>query len=254
MSVKAQEIVNVLAEVVPEGGATLAPAAREKAQVIQAEIVPRLEANPLTAQAWHGFQADPQSGAAILASALQLLLAADVALAQKLELLIAAYNQAARPTGGTTSTINTGGGAYIGGGVTTSGGDFVGRDKVQITGDGNVVGDHSSATVIQQSNDMASVAAIFEKALTLAKQQPVEVREDVEAAVETAKEEAEKGEGADKSLLNKALDVLLDKGPDVLELVLDAILNPGTAAGKGAKMLAKQARGALEKKRKVGKP
>jgi hypothetical protein len=46
-------------------------------------------------------------------------------------------------------SINIGGGAYIGGKVSI-GRDFVGRDKITITGDGNVVGDHSSATVIKQ--------------------------------------------------------------------------------------------------------
>ena len=33
------------------------------------------------------------------------------------------------PTGRSQTTVNTGGGAYIGGNVTMSGGDFVGRDK-----------------------------------------------------------------------------------------------------------------------------
>lgn len=45
------------------------------------------------------------------------------------------------------TTIHTGGGAYIGGNVTIGGGKFVGRDEITIIGDGNVVGDHSRATV-----------------------------------------------------------------------------------------------------------
>jgi len=150
--------------------------------------------------------------------------------------------------------IDTGGGAYVGGDVTVKGGDFVGRDQTQIhiTGDGNVVGDYSSATVIKQTGaDVAQVAALFERALELARapQRPPETREDLEAAVETTQREAEKGEEADTGLLNKMLDVLLEEGPDVLEIVLEAILNPAAAAGKGARMLARNARKALEKRR-----
>jgi len=151
--------------------------------------------------------------------------------------------------------IDTGGGAYVGGGVTVKGGDFVGRDQteVHITGDGNVIGDYSSATVIKQAGaDVEQVAALFERALELARapQRPPEAREDLAAAVETTQRETEKGEQADTSLLNKALDVLLEEGPDVLEIVLEALLNPAAAAGKGARMLARQAKKSLEKRRK----
>lgn len=45
------------------------------------------------------------------------------------------------------ATLHTGGGAYIGGNVTIGNGKFVGRDDITIIGDGNVVGDHSRATV-----------------------------------------------------------------------------------------------------------
>jgi hypothetical protein len=47
---------------------------------------------------------------------------------------------------GMATTINTGGGAYAGGNVTTSG-DFVGRDKITIIGDGNVIGNHNQVAV-----------------------------------------------------------------------------------------------------------
>jgi len=46
----------------------------------------------------------------------------------------------------TSTTVHTGG-AYIGGSVTIGSGKFVGRDDITIIGDGNVVGDHSRATV-----------------------------------------------------------------------------------------------------------
>ncbi len=59
----------------------------------------------------------------------------------------------------------------------------------------------------------------FSRFLELAlaqQQQPEEVREEVEAAVEIAQEETAAGEDADKRLLSKALDVLLEKGPDIV--------------------------------------
>ncbi len=154
-----------------------------------------------------------------------------------------------------STVINTGGGAYIGGNVSLSGGSFVGRDQrnVTITGDGNVIGDHSRATVIKHSGmESDQVMALFARALALARQKPEPVREDLEVAVETVKEETEKGEAADKSLLSKMLDVLLEKGPDILEVVIEAILNPAAAAGKGAKLLAKQAQEVLAKKQPGG--
>ena len=118
--------------------------------------------------------------------------------------------------------------------VTTNGGDFVGRDQIK---------------TLQSGLDADAVARLFAQALDLARQQPVALREDVAAAVETAQEEVAAGPDADKALLNKMLDVLLDKAPDVLELVVEAILNPAAAVGQGAKLLAKQARESLQKQR-----
>ena len=60
---------------------------------------------------------------------------------------------------GNKQTVNTGGGAYIGGKVSTGGGKFVGRDAVTIIGDGNVLGDHSRATVVKQAHPDATVEA-----------------------------------------------------------------------------------------------
>ena len=249
MKTQAESLVEVLAELAPDRGPALArrhgSQSLATAQAIESELSPHLGGNPIYAPLWQQFQAQPMTLAPALAGVLQVILTADAALARRLDALLASYRQAIS----NTTTINTGGGAYIGGDMTVSGGDFVGRDKVTITGDGNVVGDHSSATVIKRSGMAGDeVATLFDHALALARRKPPEVREDLEAAVEIAQEETQKGDAADKSLLNKALDMLLDKGPDILELVLDAILNPAAAAGKGARMLAKQARGALRRK------
>jgi len=250
----AQEIVEVVGELVPDAGTALEQThgsqALSVAREIETALVPRLERNTIYTTVWQQFRAAPDGEAApLLVAAVETLLKADAALARRLDDLLAEYRQAAHPA---AMAINTGGGAYVGGSVTVKDGDFVGRDKsVRITGDGNVVGDHSRATVIKQTGaSMDQVAALFAQALELARapQRPLEEREDLEAAVEMAQQETEKGERADPGLLSKALDVLLEKGPDVLEFVLEAILSPAAAAGKGARMLARKAREALEKR------
>ena len=50
---------------------------------------------------------------------------------------------------GPLQQVDTGGAAYIGGGVNTGGGNFTGRDSIQITGDGNVIGNNSHSNVIK---------------------------------------------------------------------------------------------------------
>ncbi len=234
----AREIVEVVGELVLDDGAGLererGPQALAVARRIEAALVPYVAANPGYAALWQQFRAAPRQQAPILAGLLQVVLSADAALARRMDDLLAQYRRAAGASG---TRVHTGGGAYISGSVSTGGGDFVGRDQ----------------TVVKHAGVGAEqVAALFEQALGLARQKPPPVREDLEAAVETAQEETGAGDDADKRLLSKALDVLLDKGPDVLEIVLDAILNPAAAAGKGAKMLAKQARRSLQHTRKTG--
>jgi hypothetical protein len=250
----AQEIIELIGELVVDDGKTLeqkhGSRALAVARGVETALASRLEDNPAYALIWQQFQSAPQQQAPALAGILQVLLSADSALAQRLDALLEQYQRA---TQSADRQVDTGGGAYVGGSVSVEGGDFVGRDKrtVSITGDGNVVGDHSRATVTKRKGLGAEeVQALFDQALDLAHQKPPEVREDLEAAVETVQEEAEAGEDADKSLLNKALDVLLEEGPDVLEIVLEAVLNPAAAAGKGARMLAKRAKKSLAKKRK----
>jgi hypothetical protein len=225
-----------------------APQALTPAQAMTAALIPQLEANSAYAPLWQSFQASPETNKPILVGVVQVLVQNDAKLASKLDELLATYRQAISSS--TTTTINTGGGAYVDGSVTT-GGDFVGRDRINISGDGNVIGDGNRVSVTKSSGVPGDATAqLFAQALALAQQKPLVVREEVEAAVETAQEETEAGEDTDKRLLSKALDVLLDKGPDVLELVLNAILNPAAAAGKGAKMLANEAKSALEKHRR----
>jgi len=152
----AQEIVEVVGGLVTDDGVALeqahGPQALAVAQQMQAALVPRLEGDPAYAPLWRAFLAAPLQQAPALAGVLQVLLAADAALARRLDALLEGYRQAKGASG---TTIGTGGGAYVGGDVTVRGGDFVGRDRheVHVTGDGNVVGDGSSATVVKRTGD-----------------------------------------------------------------------------------------------------
>jgi len=245
----------VVGELVVDDGKTLGQHhgshALAVARDMKTELASRLQEDEMHAMIWQQFRNTPEARASYLVTALEELLSADAALAQRLDALLEQYQRATQTV---DRQVNTGGGAYVGGSVSVEGGSFVGRDKrtVSITGDGNVIGDRSRATVTKRTGLGADeVQALFGQALKLARQKPPEVREDLEAAVETVQEEAEAGEEDDKRLLNKALDVLLEEGPDVLEIVLNAVLNPAAAAGKGARMLAKQAKKSLAKKHKT---
>lgn len=246
-----QHIVDVVGELVVDDGETLGKQrgsrALKLAREMETTLTPHLDENPKYAAIWRNFRSDPEGEAAFLVAAVDRLLQADAALARRLDALLQQYHRATQSAG---RDIRTSGGAYVSGDVSVRGGDFVGRDKTTMIGDANVVGDRSSSTVIKRTGVRADeVAALFDQALGLASQKPPAVRDDLEAAVETVQEESEVGEDADKRLLNKALDVLLEEGPDVLEIVLEAVLNPAAAAGKGARMLARQAKKALAKKR-----
>ena len=92
--------------------------------------------------------------------------------------------------------IDTGGGAYIGGDV-KAGGDFVGRDQVIITGDGNVVGDQSSATVIKQVTEGVTLAEFLRLLAELRQSLPAagldpDTAEVIEADVKVVEEQAQK--------------------------------------------------------------
>lgn len=94
--------------------------------------------------------------------------------------------------------VNTGGGAYIRGDVKVKG-DFIGRDKTEthITGDGNVVGDHSSATVIKQANQGATLEGFLQLLATMRQALPAsgldrDTTQIVEADFRVVEEQARK--------------------------------------------------------------
>jgi hypothetical protein len=107
---------------------------------------------------------------------------------------------------GNSQDINTGGGAYIGGNITVSGGDFVGRDQIYISGDGNVIGDHSSATVVKQNafnlsrDNFLQLLDRLARVVSYANIDP-EIAEAVDSALQSAEIQAQKTEPNARLLL-----------------------------------------------------
>ena len=93
--------------------------------------------------------------------------------------------------------INTDGGAYIGGNVTTGSRKFVGRDDVTVVGDGNVVGNRGQATVTKQAHQGTTVEAftrLLAEIRTLLPQAglDLETAQSVDADVQVIEQQAAK--------------------------------------------------------------
>ncbi len=246
MTKQAEQIVNVLAKVVPDDGASLrqrdGPAALAAAEKIHGELVPRLKENVGYAALWQQFQADPTAQAEILAAIIASILVANPGLARRMDSLLNEFREAT----GASTTVNTGGGAYVGGSVAVTNGDFVGRDKrtTTITGDGNVVGDHSSSTVIkQQGADAAAIARAFADFYSAVQQQPdlpPRDKADVQAELEEVETELQKGEEANAGFIRRRLRHVQRMAPDIYDVVLATFANPIAGLGLIAKKIAEK--------------
>lgn len=245
MTEQATEIVNVLAELLPDDGARLearaGSQARTHAQAIQGELVPRLEENPAYATLWQQFEAQPQAQAPILAGIVQVLIQNDPVLETRLQALLRQYQAAVHTA---SPKINTGGGAYVGGNVDVKDGDFVGRDSLHITGDGNVVGNHSSSTVIKQEGiDIAALEQAFTNFYTAVAQQPelpTQDKVDLQAELRDVEAELKKGEEADEGFIRRRLRNIRRMAPDIYDVVLTTFGNPIAGLGMVAKKIAEK--------------
>jgi len=243
-----QEIVEVIGEIVPDEGITLeqrhGSQALAVAREIETALVPRLEGDPAYAPLWQQFRAAPQQMAPALAGVVQVLLAADAALTRRLDGLLAEYRQASAPA---STTISTGGGAYIGGDIKVTGGGFVGRDQVTITGDGNVVGDYSSATVIKQTGDPEALARAFAQFYAAVEARPdtsPEDKADLKAELKELEEEVTKGKQANEDFLTRRLRNIKRIAPDILEVVTATLANPAAGFAMVAQKVAQKAQAA----------
>lgn len=241
----AEKVVQVLTQVHSEGREVYARRYGREALLLTDELEDTLKSRlTVYGPLWGQFTAQPQLMGAALTPIIQTLLSTDAELNRQVEGLLTRLQAlaSARPT------VNTGGGAYIGGNVTTQGGDVVGRDKTSITltGDGNVVGSNNVVTVTKTTGvDPEKLRAFFEfmqKKVEAQPDLPPTVKEDVRAELKDVETELKKGEQADESFLMRRLRNIGRMAPDILDVMLTTFANPVAGLGKVAQKIAEKAR------------
>ena len=132
-------------------------------------------------------------------------------------------------------TVDTGGGAYIGGGVSLVGGDFVGRDKVihgdEIRGDKIIVGNISDSSGV----DIGRSAQVFASLINAVQSAMPEQSEAIQT-VQALQAEVGKGKEADDfkvaELIERFYQLELGMSNQLLavfaEPVVKAITGPAT--------------------------
>lgn len=213
MNEQAQTIVKLL----------LGPAGPGAIQKLEGEIVPALEANPLTKPVWRDFRADPQNAAADLAAALGLLLRADAALAQRLDALLAELRQAAPGI--------TAGGSVIEGNLTVgAGGKFAGHDIKE--------------EIHTWINQPVSTNTFFQSDLYRKVEEnpqlPAEDKADVKEDLQAVEQELAKGEQADEAFILRRLRNIRRMAPEILEVALATFASPPAGFAMIAAKIAKK--------------
>lgn len=127
--------------------------------------------------------------------------------------------------------VYTGGGAYIGGSVTVSDGDFVGRDQV-IHGDRvRGVGGEELARLFKD---------IYRQIEERAPDPDVD-KEELAETVQKIESEAAKGEEANPSKVERWLKFLGGMAPDILEVAAAALANPVAGVATAIRKIAEKA-------------
>ena len=149
--------------------------------------------------------------------------------------------------------IDTGGGAYIGGGVNTGGGDFVGRDFIKrdrnvnnsgtnisiggnVNGSNIVVGNNNAVT---SSTTMQNIFAPVYQAIEQSVR-PAQEKEDLKAEFQEIQVAVAKGEALDEPWLLRRLRSLKKIAPDIAEVALSALAGPGAVAATIVKKVAER--------------
>ena len=109
-------------------------------------------------------------------------------------------------------TINTGGGAYVGGSVKTNGGKFVGRDDYSTSG--------ASAT------EMAQAFTAIYAAIEARPNTGIADKADLKAEVQEVQTEAVKGDAANEDFLARHMRNIRRMAPDILEVMVDTLAGP----------------------------
>jgi hypothetical protein len=128
--------------------------------------------------------------------------------------------------------IDTGGGAYVEGGVTVSGGDFVGRDQV-------VYGDKVHGVA---GDELAKLFAGVYQQIEERPKDPDVGKEELVETVQKIEVEAAKGEGANPSKVERWLKFLGSMAPDILEVAAAALANPMAGVATAIRKIAEKAK------------
>ena len=147
-------------------------------------------------------------------------------------------------------SINTGGGAFIGGSVNTGGGDFVGRDKNTTVGQGGVIigGNVTGSTIITGNNNIIGSTVTLKEEYIQQVYEAIEAREntgtyekdDLKAKFKIIQTEDEKGAKADEGLMTYQLENIRKMAPDILDIALATIANPVAGFGLVARKIAEK--------------
>ena len=153
----------------------------------------------------------------------------------------------AEPTPQTTTTLNTGGGAYIRGNVRVDKGDFIGRDQItygdavrgdkittgNLTGNtGVAIGSHARNTTTVTTGG-AQVDQIFSALLALAQVAPPAQRPAIQSAVQAIQHEAAQGAQANDQHLARQIDQLATLLPGAAPILTFTFNQPALAPALG---------------------
>ena len=119
--------------------------------------------------------------------------------------------------------INTGGGANVGS-LTISGGQFVGHDST-------VYGINQQTQGISAA-DLASLFAAVYQQIDAHKSDANADAEVLSEATKQVQQEVAKGDQADPGNVKRWVATIKKLAPDVAEVLVNALINPGAAVGK----------------------
>ena len=119
------------------------------------------------------------------------------------------------------------GGSYIEGNVSvTGGGDFVGRDRINVD-----ASQHTISTVFQTFYSQVDNHPLL----------PEEKKAEIKAEIKALEAEAQKGEDAEKSFLEQRLHNLKAMSKDIWEVIVTTMANPATGFSMVASKIAQRA-------------
>lgn len=143
--------------------------------------------------------------------------------------------------------VHTEGGAYVGGNVTTSGGDFVGRDKIthgdevhgdkvggdkitagDVSGTGIAIGRGAQASVTQGlgGDELARLFAAVYQQIEARPEAPDVDKEELTDTVQKIQAEVAKGEQANANKVERWLKTLAMMADDIFEVTVACLTNP----------------------------